>query len=100
MMNILMILDLTTFEVHAPNIIHLVHKVFVFLETILLINFLIAVMSTSAAITALVMLVEKIILHLDTINVALYLEFRLGWLCEDLIRRCKAKTMLIQDSKC
>ncbi len=89
-------LDLASFEVHAPNILHLVHIIYVFVVAILLINFLIAVMSTSAVRTG---LVDKIILHLERLNVALSLDFRLGWLCQDLVRRCKAKAMLIQDSK-
>ncbi len=89
-------LDVTRFEVQSPHILQLLHMIFVFLVAILLINFLIAVMSTSAARTA---LVDKVILHLERLNVALTIEYRLGWLCEGLLRRFKAKAMLISGSK-
>ncbi len=89
-------LDLQAHEVHTPHVLYLVHIMYVFTVAILLINFLIAVMSTSAARIA---VSEKIIVDLERMYVALIVDFRLGWILQGIFKRCKARSMVLKDSK-
>ncbi len=89
-------LDLHAHEVHTPYVLYLVHVIYVFTVAILLINFLIAVMSTSAARIA---VSEKLIINLERMYVALILDFRLGWILRRMFNKCKAKSMVFKDSK-
>ncbi len=89
-------LDLTGYDMHTPQVLHLVHVIYVFMVAILLINFLIAVMATSAARIA---SLDKVIFNIERLYVALIVESRIGWFCEILLRRFKANSMLICNMK-
>ncbi len=89
-------LDLHLYEVHTPQVLDLVHVIYVFTVAILLINFLIAVMSTSAARIA---MSDKIIVGLERMYVALILESRLGRPLRGLLKRCKERTLVISNSR-
>ncbi len=88
-------LDLTAYDVHLPQIVDFMHVIYVFTVAILLINFLIAVMSTSAARIA---LCEDVILRLERLYIATIVEFRLDWLFHDLMRRCKGRVVVVKES--
>ena len=89
-------LDLHLYEVHTPQVLDLVHVIYVFTVAILLINFLIAVMSTSAARIA---MSDKIIVGLERLYVCLLVESRVGWLLRGLLNKCKGRTMLVRNSR-
>ncbi len=88
-------LDLTVYDVHFPQIVDFMHFIYVFTVAILLINFLIAVMSTSAA---RISLCEDVILRLERLYAATILEFRLDWLLHDLMRLCKSRVVVVKES--
>ncbi len=89
-------LDMTSFDIQHPEIVSLMHAVYVFTVAILLINFLIAVMSTSASKIA---LSEDIVLQLERMHIALTLEYRLGWLLHKFLRKCKGYVMVTENSR-
>ncbi len=89
-------LDLHLYEVHTPQVLDLVHMIYVFTVAILLINFLIAVMSTSAARIA---MSDKVIVDLEKTYVSLIVEYRIGWLMKSLLNKCKGRTMVISNSR-
>ncbi len=89
-------LDLHLYEVHTPQVLDFVHVMYVFTVAILLINFLIAVMSTSAARIA---LSDKIIVDLERMYVSLIVESRIGWILRGSLIKCKGRTMLTSNSR-
>ncbi len=89
-------LNLRDYDVYNSKIMDFVHVVYVFVVAVLLINFLIAVMSNSAARIA---LCDDVILRLERLHCALTLEFRINWILQRFINAWKSKLMVVQNSR-
>ena len=74
-------IDFTQYDVKNSGILYAMHMFFVFLVALMLVNFLIAVMSTSASEVA---SKKKILFLMTRLSVALTIERRLHWIA----RRC------------
>jgi hypothetical protein len=73
----LSILDFTQLDVNNSNIMYIAHVLFIFVVAILLVNFLIAVMSESAA---RISECKKILIRLEKLHAVFIVDSRLGWL--------------------
>ena len=88
--------NFSEFDVENKNIVRLAHFCFVFIVAILLVNFLIALMSNSASeISRNKLLVQK----LERLQVAMVLEFRLGWLLKRYYDWMKRHSGLVVEKK-
>ena len=70
-------IDLTSYNIKNIGILYALHVVFIFLVAIMLINFLVAVMATSASNIA---EHQKLILTLNRLALVMTLEARISWL--------------------
>ncbi len=89
-------LDVTSYDVYNVRVVNLLHGTYVFTVSILLINFLIAVMSTSAT---RISLSEDIILQLERMHIALTLEHRIGWPLPRFLQQCKSCIIVVENNK-
>ncbi len=69
--------DLSEYKVRDQVILDLMHIAYVFMIGILLINFLVALMATSATRVG---QYSKLVVKLEKLYIALLLEYRLEWL--------------------
>ncbi len=89
--------DHTSYDVRHASVLHVLHLVFVFVVAILMINFLIAVMSTSAA------RIEEgktLVLTLERLYTSQLVEERLSWLLPGYYRRCRRKYLEHRGQRC
>ncbi len=89
-------LNLRDYDVYNVEIMDFVHVIYVFVVAVLLINFLIAVMSSSAARIA---LCDDVILRLERLHCALTIEVRINWILYRFIKAWKSKLMVVQNSR-
>ncbi len=89
-------IQLTDYDVYTKQIAEVMHVLYVFTVAILLINFLIAVMSTSAA---RISQYDHLIAKLERLHISFLVENRLCWFLENFLTRCKGKVIVAENAR-
>ncbi len=88
--------NLSEFKVRDQILLDLMHIAYVFMIAILLINFLIALMATSATRVA---LCSNLVVKLEKLYIALLLEYRLRWFLPGYYDRQRRRYMVVEDGR-
>ena len=88
--------DLAEYRVRDQIMLDLMHIAYVFMIAILLINFLIALMSTSATRVA---LCSQLVVKLEKLYIAMLLEYRLQWLLPGYYDRQRRRYMVVEGGR-